>query len=142
MVVTIGRALSDMGRQHLLLLILTLFSLAISTCSARDCFCNQLVCDSDISNCSAGVTTDPCGCCHVCARGLGETCGGEGEVAGVCGAGLTCEIQAIPGDVISGLEKGICKGRSKCLLQGPFKMCFLSGRFRPFSPCFLRSYSK
>ena len=40
--------------------------------------------------CRAGVTRDPCLCCMVCAKGLGEVCGGESSRYGTCGAGLTC----------------------------------------------------
>lgn len=103
------------SRRCLLLFVMIVFLQTIIKCQARDCFCNQLVCDHDASNCSTGVTTDPCGCCQVCARGPGEPCGGEGEDAGVCGTGLTCEIQAKTGDVMNGRERGICKGRSECL---------------------------
>ena len=115
MACTTGRA-QVIGNRHVMLFIVVMLSLAVTTCSARDCFCNRLVCDNDVSNCSSGVTMDSCGCCEVCARGLGEACGGEGEDSGVCGKGLTCEIHSIPGNVISTLEKGTCKGRSRCLL--------------------------
>lgn len=101
------------SRRYFVLFIIVVFLHTVTKCNARDCVCNQLVCDFDTSNCSYGVTTDPCGCCQVCARGLGQTCGGEGEI---CGVGLTCEIQAKPGDVITGREGRTCRGRSECLL--------------------------
>ena len=37
-----------------------------------------------------GVTVDVCGCCQVCARGLGDLCGGAYAGNPQCGAGLEC----------------------------------------------------
>uniref|UniRef100_A0A0C9RPB1 TSA: Tityus bahiensis Tbah01400 mRNA sequence n=1 Tax=Tityus bahiensis TaxID=50343 RepID=A0A0C9RPB1_TITBA len=42
-------------------------------------------------NCSAGITRDACGCCDVCARGEGESCGGPWFLSGRCGKGLKCD---------------------------------------------------
>lgn len=39
---------------------------------------------------SREVTRDACGCCKVCASGLGERCGGFSWADGICGKGLFC----------------------------------------------------
>lgn len=41
--------------------------------------------------CKGGVTTDICGCCPVCAKQVGEPCGGEWNYLGKCDEGLYCE---------------------------------------------------
>merc|ERR1711953_1088301 len=39
---------------------------------------------------SGSYTTDVCGCCEVCAKAEGETCGGPWGTFGSCAAGLRC----------------------------------------------------
>ncbi|XP_076032009.1 uncharacterized protein LOC143019916 [Oratosquilla oratoria] len=41
-------------------------------------------------NCKWGTQKDVCGCCLVCAKGLGEVCGGPWFSSGRCGRGLRC----------------------------------------------------
>lgn len=43
-----------------------------------------------ISDCRAGIAREACGCCLVCAKALGETCGGLDGIYGTCGTNLTC----------------------------------------------------
>ena len=63
---------------------------------------------------SDGVVRDVCGCCDVCARGEGESCGGLFHNHGKCGNNLNC-VRRRPNsvkilgdnDVISGVcERG------------------------------------
>lgn len=58
--------------------------------------------------CKGGVTTGVCGCCPVCARTEGESCGGTWDYLGKCDQGLVCVHEEE-----SGQEKtertGVCK---------------------------------
>ncbi len=78
---------------------------------------HTLVCDiCDLSKCSdpvpkdcpGSLTTDPCGCCHMCARVVNQTCGGQYGIHGTCDIGLVCSINPQPGGLITGQEIGIC----------------------------------
>ncbi|XP_078522607.1 serine protease HTRA1-like [Lissotriton helveticus] len=51
--------------------------------------CELSRCPRPQENCLAGEVRDSCGCCPVCASGLGEACGTRG--APPCGEGLECE---------------------------------------------------
>lgn len=53
--------------------------------------CDKSTCPS-VSSCPSGVVSDPCGCCDVCARSLGELCdqGGTPHRFGTCGEYLKC----------------------------------------------------
>ena len=55
-------------------------------CDSEDLRCTPL----HLQNCKGGLTTDACGCCAVCAKVVGETCGGPWNVKGKCDCGLTC----------------------------------------------------
>uniref|UniRef100_A0A3P8W0P7 Si:ch73-330k17.3 n=1 Tax=Cynoglossus semilaevis TaxID=244447 RepID=A0A3P8W0P7_CYNSE len=83
--------------------------------------------------CKGGVTTGVCGCCPVCARTEGETCGGAWDYLGKCDEGLVCVYQdegeekagrEKEGTLVS-LEKKSCQGScqhvscSSCLLIKP-----------------------
>ncbi|TNN87121.1 Venom protein 302 [Liparis tanakae] len=54
--------------------------------------------------CKGGVTTGVCGCCPVCARAEGESCGGTWDYLGKCDEGLVCVYQDAAAD-----SKGLCK---------------------------------
>ncbi|KAJ3595899.1 hypothetical protein NHX12_002311 [Muraenolepis orangiensis] len=56
--------------------------------------------------CRGGVTTGICGCCPVCARTAGESCGGRWDYLGKCDAGLVCEDRQPWDDQEHG---GICR---------------------------------
>uniref|UniRef100_A0A3B4YYQ8 Si:ch73-330k17.3 n=1 Tax=Stegastes partitus TaxID=144197 RepID=A0A3B4YYQ8_9TELE len=59
--------------------------------------------------CKGGVTTGVCGCCPVCARTEGETCGGTWDYLGKCDEGLVCVHQDSSADKPEAERKGICK---------------------------------
>ncbi|CAG0895021.1 unnamed protein product, partial [Cyprideis torosa] len=62
--------------------------------SSMQCYlCVPSVCSSlfNTENCPRGIVKDVCGCCDICAKDLGETCGGPYEAFGKCGPGLRCE---------------------------------------------------
>lgn len=56
--------------------------------------CEKLFCTVKKASklkCRGGVTTDICGCCPVCAKQVGEPCGGEWNYLGKCDQGLYCK---------------------------------------------------
>uniref|UniRef100_A0A3B3HIC7 Si:ch73-330k17.3 n=1 Tax=Oryzias latipes TaxID=8090 RepID=A0A3B3HIC7_ORYLA len=57
--------------------------------------------------CKGGVTTGVCGCCPVCAKTEGETCGGTWDHLGKCDEGLVCVVEADEGEDVE--RKGTCK---------------------------------
>lgn len=60
-------------------------------------------------NCVAGITSDACGCCKVCAKALDEKCGGPWGTTGRCGEGLECiKSENLPPGAVQHAE-GICK---------------------------------
>ena len=42
--------------------------------------------------CRGGTVSDLCGCCDVCAKVVGEECGGPFNMLGTCDEGLHCDI--------------------------------------------------
>ncbi|XP_067132100.1 venom protein 302-like [Centruroides vittatus] len=80
----------------------TLFLVAISCIAvsyALDCpDCDKSKC-SPHGVCSVGIVTDVCGCCDVCAKNVGEECGGPWNVFGLCGSKLVCLKKPPPPDV-------------------------------------------
>ncbi|KAK3748835.1 hypothetical protein QZH41_011160, partial [Actinostola sp. cb2023] len=40
-----------------------------------------------------GVVKDPCNCCDVCAKQVGQKCGGPWNLAGRCDKGLSCVVR-------------------------------------------------
>uniref|UniRef100_UPI0037E97BC1 cysteine-rich motor neuron 1 protein n=1 Tax=Semicossyphus pulcher TaxID=241346 RepID=UPI0037E97BC1 len=74
--------------------------------------CERIHCSSRRAlklQCKGGVTTGVCGCCPVCARAEGETCGGTWDYLGKCDEGLVCVYQDAAGDKAEAERKGICK---------------------------------
>lgn len=72
--------------------------------------CEQVHCSSRRALkllCKGGVTTGVCGCCPVCARTEGETCGGTWDYLGKCDQGLVCVPQS--SDKPGSDHEGICK---------------------------------
>jgi len=64
--------------------------------------------------CRGGVTTGICGCCPVCARTAGESCGGRWDYLGKCDAGLLC-VNREPSDDME--QGGVCReGKGRVLL--------------------------
>ncbi|XP_055383539.1 cysteine-rich motor neuron 1 protein [Condylostylus longicornis] len=75
--------------------------------SGLKCYCNPQECDVIRSQDCPGkgiVLWDPCKCCKICAKTLGEKCGGPGGFSGTCEPPLQC-VASLP--VTTGL--GICK---------------------------------
>lgn len=69
--------------------------------------------------CKGGVTTGICGCCPVCAKQAGESCGGTWDYLGKCDEGLVC-VYHKPAESKPEVEhKGICKSGSKFSQSGP-----------------------
>ncbi|XP_067132120.1 venom protein 302-like [Centruroides vittatus] len=58
--------------------------------------CKDVECNRVPSDCPVGVTKDPCGCCGVCAKNLGEPCGGPFNSYGTCGIDLVCDLGDFP----------------------------------------------
>uniref|UniRef100_A0A3Q2QIF0 Si:ch73-330k17.3 n=1 Tax=Fundulus heteroclitus TaxID=8078 RepID=A0A3Q2QIF0_FUNHE len=74
--------------------------------------CEQIHCSSRRTlrlQCKGGVTTGVCGCCPVCARTEGETCGGNWDYLGKCDEGLVCIHQAPAADKPDAERRGVCK---------------------------------
>lgn len=68
------------------------FSILAVVCTLSCGFpCNPAEC-RDVGPCAHGTVKDPCACCDVCAKGLGEECGGSYNGFGRCGVGLVCNI--------------------------------------------------
>nr|XP_019934394.1 PREDICTED: cysteine-rich motor neuron 1 protein-like [Paralichthys olivaceus] len=59
--------------------------------------------------CKGGITTGVCGCCPVCARTEGETCGGTWDYLGKCDEGLLCVNQDAAADKAEKERRGICR---------------------------------
>ncbi|XP_047451719.1 IGFBP domain-containing protein [Mugil cephalus] len=74
--------------------------------------CERIHCSSRRAlklQCKGGVTTGVCGCCPVCARTEGETCGGTWDYVGKCDEGLVCVYQEPAAGKPEAERKGICK---------------------------------
>ncbi|KAG9333573.1 hypothetical protein JZ751_011310, partial [Albula glossodonta] len=80
----------------MLTLVVLVASLSVTTATtgrvARSCgTCEPSLCDPlPAEGCKFGTMLDSCGCCEVCAAGLGEPCGGRGASAKRCGSGMEC----------------------------------------------------
>ncbi|KAJ8407743.1 hypothetical protein AAFF_G00267870 [Aldrovandia affinis] len=59
--------------------------------------------------CKGGLTTGICGCCPVCARTAGESCGGTWDYLGKCDEGLVCVYQDPAEDKPGAERRGTCK---------------------------------
>ncbi|XP_040019212.2 uncharacterized protein LOC120809460 [Gasterosteus aculeatus] len=59
--------------------------------------------------CAGGVTTGVCGCCPVCARAEGETCGGTWDYLGKCDEGLVCVYGDTTADRAHAERTGTCR---------------------------------
>ncbi|XP_058838043.1 cysteine-rich motor neuron 1 protein-like isoform X3 [Topomyia yanbarensis] len=65
---------------------------------ALKCVCNPSECDVIRPEDCPGkgyIVWDPCRCCKVCARTVGEACGGPGDFSGTCEPHLSC-VSKIP----------------------------------------------
>lgn len=74
--------------------------------------CERIHCSSRRTlklECKGGVTTGVCGCCPVCARTEGETCGGTWDYLGKCDEELVCVYQDAADDKPDAERTGICR---------------------------------
>ena len=74
--------------------------------------CQRIHCASPQAlklRCKGGVTTGVCGCCPLCARTEGESCGGAWDYLGKCDEGLVCVHQEPAAEKLDEERKGICK---------------------------------
>jgi len=79
-------------------LILVVLACLISEGLSLRCLpCQEAECSPPSCCASGSVTLGVCGCCQVCAKAEGETCGGPWATSGSCAAGLRCFRQC--GDV-------------------------------------------
>ncbi|TWW76032.1 Venom protein 302 [Takifugu flavidus] len=96
--------------------------------------CEQVHCSSRRALkllCKGGVTTGVCGCCPVCARAEGETCGGTWDYLGKCDQGLVCVSQGSD-------HEGICQtGPESCQPECSREYC----QAHPLETCSARSVS-
>ena len=89
------------------------FALILVTLSGSEALsctpCNTFNCPAAPSNCKGGLALDACGCCEVCAKVKGESCGGIWGTSGKCDAGLVCDdddsdFNAPPGKCIDAVS--------------------------------------
>jgi hypothetical protein len=60
------------------------------------CYCTS-ICEKPLAevarNCASNqLLADDCGACLVCARALGQSCGGMRNIVGTCAGGLVCKV--------------------------------------------------
>ena len=76
--------------------------------------CDTSTCDDEgvvQQSCpDATLVSDPCGCCKVCGRMFGETCGGAYEYLGKCEFDLVCTAK--PSAYLNGCNiSGVCTSK-------------------------------
>ncbi|XP_055531472.1 cysteine-rich motor neuron 1 protein-like isoform X2 [Wyeomyia smithii] len=79
------------------LIVCCLMIMVNSNILALKCVCNPAECDVIRSEDCPGkgfMIWDPCRCCKVCARTIGEACGGPGDFSGTCEPHLSCVSKA------------------------------------------------
>ncbi|XP_067122565.1 venom protein 302-like isoform X2 [Centruroides vittatus] len=82
-----------------------------NTISALTCLaCDQNTCEKKTEeDCPAGLTRDVCECCVICAKDIGERCGGIWNMYGKCGRNLKCVNPSNPLTTFDyANEYGIC----------------------------------
>lgn len=99
-----------------LLLKLLMVLLVVHQNSSFPCQCDPLNCPE--TNCT-DADIDPCTCCPVCVKDVGERCGGRSNAEGSCGQDLTCALR--PGSVLGREKAGICEPGE--LLSQPSSCC-------------------
>ena len=72
-------------------LMATAMLLPLSSATSCSAVCSFQRCPPlRLSECKAGIARDFCHCCFVCAKALGEPCGGLDNMYGTCAKGLKC----------------------------------------------------
>lgn len=81
--------------------------LGVSLCAALTCMpCEKTTCVKVL--CPGRTVRDVCGCCLVCARELGQPCGGYFDSLGLCDDGLVCQTSPQHGQPVDTGAEGIC----------------------------------
>nr|AIX87724.1 orphan peptide AbOp-5 [Androctonus bicolor] len=91
--------------------LMMLFGLVMSysSCSSYvPCSCHYK-CEA-INNCQYGVVKDTCGCCEICAKGVGEACGGLRNIHGICAGNLECIYPPSLSNTERLVKGGFCTG--------------------------------
>ncbi|XP_036373325.1 insulin-like growth factor-binding protein 7 [Megalops cyprinoides] len=73
--------------------------------------------------CKFGAILDGCGCCEVCAAGLGEPCGGRGASAKRCASGMEC----VKNEEEKNSKLGICVCKSDYEVCGTDGVTYKTG---------------
>ena len=95
-----------------IVLVAFLFSVTFTTAHSLSCLpCDMQKCTPEgklLRKCKGGLVIGICRCCKVCAKIIGEECGGLFSIDGTCDVGLEC-ITYDPETGLSSLDqKGIC----------------------------------
>ncbi|KAJ8262557.1 hypothetical protein GJAV_G00167770 [Gymnothorax javanicus] len=86
--------------------------------------CNATACDPlPADGCEFGTFVDSCGCCSLCAAGLGEPCGGRGSSAKRCAAGMEC----VKKDTEKKGKYGVCSCKSDYEVCGTDGVTYKTG---------------
>nr|API81346.1 venom toxin [Hemiscorpius lepturus] len=72
-------------------------------------------CGPPPTDCPLGTTSDVCGCCPVCYKVLGESCGGMWGTMGQCGPGLFCkrDVESSENEYTYENSDGVCIAQDK-----------------------------
>ncbi|XP_028515661.1 four-domain proteases inhibitor [Exaiptasia diaphana] len=77
-----------MKTSYLLIIVCALFASVLSL----SCYCEKKKCSTTFCP-NGGTVKDECGCCDVCAKQVGQKCGGLYDLAGRCDKGLSCVVR-------------------------------------------------
>nr|XP_002129671.1 cysteine-rich motor neuron 1 protein-like [Ciona intestinalis] len=92
--------------------LLVCVSLCIAGASSLECIPCTYGQNCPTLNCKGGKELGPCGCCDVCAKQLGESCGVEFSwFYGTCDVGLKCVVPKPPfwSSFVYFNQIGVCK---------------------------------
>ncbi|XP_032241037.2 venom protein 302 [Nematostella vectensis] len=83
-----------------LLITIALLCVTLPALDALSCLsCDMFECPPPPKDCKGGLAKDICGCCKVCAKVVGEKCGGPWNYDGTCDKGLFCDKKGGKGRV-------------------------------------------
>ncbi|XP_019643786.1 PREDICTED: cysteine-rich motor neuron 1 protein-like [Branchiostoma belcheri] len=92
-----------MGKTQVILVVLLGMVKGLAALSCLQC--GTFTCPP-LPSCQGDVTKDACGCCDVCAKIPGESCGGQWNISGTCSSGLTCVVD--PNEPLGNQATGTC----------------------------------